>query len=149
MNSSATTQSGMVSEKALERVSRAGVLGADEHVLAYLNVERRSVRTIRLISYALVPIGPLLLAPLIMRNMRALVLTERHLYVCKLAWTGGGMTVVERHPAGAFTVALSDGPGSRMTLTVEDERFLFPAKDAWVSRAQSVVAAGRPQPAAV
>jgi hypothetical protein len=133
-----TNNTELVSEKVRERFAQSGLLGAGETVIACTTGQRPIARRIQLFSYVLVPIGPLLALPLVLRYTATLVLTDRHLYIL----SASGKRVVSTHSCGAYAAALSTRR-SRLLLTVADEEFLLYDKARIRARAEAIVAAGK------
>jgi hypothetical protein len=136
-----TTETELVSSKIQERVTQSGLLAADETVIAYVN------------GYGLPPTpstSPLRTAfaaitmPYRPSYWRAVILTDRQLYICSMGTRPGTLkSVLAKYPLGAFTASIKEGSRSVVWFSVEDELISCPASGRMRRCADMIVAAGK------
>ncbi len=121
--------------KVRERLASSGLLEPGETVKVYIAGQG-----------AISPLVPgILRLPFLMRDMRAFVLTDQHLYVFDMKWGGAGAvkSIRAKHPLGSTDTSLGEAKAGWRMLTVGDERMYVASHGRSLAWAQAIAAAGR------
>ena len=136
-----TTETELVKSKNRERIRKSGLLDGDENVIAYVNgfILPLSTSPLKLILRALA-------SPFRPSSWRALVLTDRQLYICLLKGGRPGKlkSVLARYPRGSYAASINDGDRQATTilLKVEDVSTNCPSKGRMRRSADLIVETG-------
>ena len=127
----------LVMPKVKERIERSGLLEPGEEVLAYVAGQGMPP----LLRHA----TGLLLMPLMLSSFRGIVLTDRHIYVCKVKTTsfhGGSLKSVRvKQPLDAAHATLAEARGRWRRLEVDGEKIYVIDRGSALRAAQAIVAA--------
>ena len=134
------TETELVTSRNRERMGKSGLLGRHEEVIAYVN------------GFALPPITfPLstalraIVSPYRPSSWRAVVLTDKQLYICSLMGGRPGKlkSVLASYPRGSYTASIADNNRSTASLEVEDLFITCPSRGRMRRSADVIVAAGK------
>jgi hypothetical protein len=123
-----------------ERMSKSGLLEPDEKVIAYVNgfVPPPVASPVSMVLRAIV-------SPYRPSSWRALVLTERQLYICSLMGGRPGKlkSVIAIYPRGTYSASIADSDRSTTWLEVEGLSISCPSKGRMRRSADEIIAAGK------
>ena len=135
-----TTETELVTSRNRERMRKSGLLDADEKVIAYVNGF-----TLPPITSPVKMILRAIASPYRPTSWRAVVLTDKQLYICSLSGGRPGRlkSVLVRYPLGSYTASIGDSDRPTALFEVEGLDISCPSRGRMRRCADMIIAAGK------